>query len=255
MNLMGQIEEKLRGLMLIGMLETLEIRHKQAQSNNSGYMDFLLSLLEDEYEKRQSRSLLKRLKAASFEEEKTLEGFDFSFNPEIPAKRIRELSNCVYMERKENVFLFGPVGVGKTHIAHGLGHIACRLGYSVLFTKAANMFRFLYGAKADNSWAKRIKTYTSVQLLIVDDFGMKALSETHSDDFYEIMNSRYLKRSTIFTSSRAIEDWQGLFPDLIIANAVMDRIAHNAHQIIITGESYRNNAMRPEKKGGADTHQ
>ncbi|MEO5358289.1 MAG: IS21-like element helper ATPase IstB [Nitrospirae bacterium YQR-1] len=251
---MGQIEGKLRALMLTGMLQTLEIRHKQAQSNNSGYMDFLLSLLEDEHEKRQNRSLLKRLREASFEEEKTLEGFDFSFNPEIPAKRIRELSNCVYMERKENVFLLGPVGVGKTHIAHTLGHIACRLGYSVLFTKAPNMFRFLYGAKANNSWANRIKTYMSVQLLIVDDFGLKPLSETNSDDFYEIMNSRYLKRSTIFTSSRAIEDWQGLFPDPIIANAVMDRIAHNAHQIIITGESYRNKGIISEKKEVRDTH-
>jgi DNA replication protein DnaC len=155
-------------------------------------------------------------------------------------KKIKQLANCVYIENKENIFLLGPVGVGKSHIAQALGHIACRMGYDVLYAKAAKMFRYLNGGRADNSWETRIKRHTATDLLIIDDFGLKPLTPLQSDDFYEVLNERYMKKSIIFTSNRSIEDWQGLFPDPLIANSALDRIAHNAHQIIMTGESYRN---------------
>jgi DNA replication protein DnaC len=240
MKIDGQLESKLKQLRLTGMLQTLPIRIKQAEESNSGYQDFLMTLIEDEYERRQSGRLLKRLRQAGFEEEKTLEGFDFSFNPQIPVKRIKQLANCAYIENKENIFLLGPVGVGKSHVAQALGHIACRMGYNVLYTKAAKMLLYLNGGRADNSWETRIKRYTATDLLIIDDFGLKPLTPLQSDDFYEVINERYMKKSIIFTSNRSIEDWQGLFPEPIIANSALDRIAHNAHQIIMTGESYRN---------------
>ncbi len=248
MSIDGQVESKLKQLRLTGMFETLEVRLKQAEKSNSGYLDFLSTLLEDEYEKRQSRGLLKRLKKAGFEEEKTLEGFDFSFNPQIPVKRVKQLASCAYIDKKENIFLLGPVGVGKTHVAQALGHVACRMGYEVLFTKAAKMFRYLNGGRADNSFEKRTKRYTSVQLLIIDDFGLKPLTPIKSDDFYEVIGERYLKKSTIFTSNRTLEDWHSLFPDPVIANSAMDRIAHNAHQITMSGESYRNKALIKKTK-------
>jgi DNA replication protein DnaC len=247
MKIDGQIEAKLKLLKLTGMLQTLPARVKQAQDSNCGYLDFLMTLLEDEYERRQAGSLLKRLKKAGFEEEKTLEGFDFSFNPQIPAKKIKQLANCAYIDNHENIFMLGPVGVGKSHIAQALGHVACRMGYDVLYTKAAKMFRYLNGGRADNSWESRIKRHTGANLLIIDDFGLKPLTPTQSDDLYEVINERYMKKSIIFTSNRSIEDWQGLFPDPIIANSAMDRIAHNAHQIVMTGESYRNKG-RDDKK-------
>jgi DNA replication protein DnaC len=240
MKIDGQLESKLKELRLTGMLQTLSIRIKQAEESNSGYQDFLMTLIEDEYERRQSGRLLKRLRQAGFEEEKTLEGFDFSFNPQIPAKKIKQFANCVYIENKENIFLLGPVGVGKSHVAQALGHIACRMGYDVLYSKAAKMFRYLNGGRADNSWETRIKRHTVTDLLIIDDFGLKPLTPLQSDDFYEVINERYMKKSVIFTSNRSIEDWQGLFPDPLIANSALDRIAHNSHQIVMTGESYRN---------------
>jgi len=240
MKIDGQLESKLKELRLTGMLQTLPIRINQAEESNSGYQDFLMALIEDEYERRQSGKLLKRLRQAGFEEEKTFEGFDFSFNPQIPVKKIKQLANCIYIENKENIFLLGPVGVGKSHIAQALGHIACRMGYDVLYTKAAKMFRYLNGGRADNSWETRIKRHTVTDLLIIDDFGLKSLTPLQSDDFYEVINERYMKKSVIFTSNRSIEDWQGLFPDPLIANSALDRIAHNSHQIVMTGESYRN---------------
>lgn len=131
MNINGQIEYKLRQLKLTGIIQTLPVRVKQAEGSKAGYEEFLMMLIEDEYERRQSGRLLKRLKQAGFEEEKTLEGFDFGFNPQIPVKRIKQLANCAYIEKRENIFLLGPVGVGKTHIAQALGHIACRMGHDV----------------------------------------------------------------------------------------------------------------------------
>ena len=229
MKIDGQIESKLKLLRLTGMLQTLAVRLKQAEESNSGYLEFLMTLLEDEYERRQSGSLLKRLKKAGFEAEKTLEGFDFAFNPQIPAKKIKQLASCAYIDNKENIFLLGPVGVGKSHIAQALGHLACRMGYDVLYTKAAKMFRYLNGGRADNSWDRRIRLYTAADLLIIDDFGLKSMAPMQSDDLYEVINERYMKKSIIFTSNRSLEDWQGLFPDPIIANSAMDRIAHNAH--------------------------
>ncbi len=147
----------LKQLKLAGILETLPVRLKQAEQSNRGYTDFLSILLEDEYERRQAGSLLKRLKKADFEKEKPLEGFDFSFNPQIPVKRIKQLASCAYIDKRENIFLLGPVGVGKTHIAPALGHIACRMGYDTLYTKAANMFRYLHSGRSDNSLDVRIK--------------------------------------------------------------------------------------------------
>lgn len=154
MNINSQIEHKLRQLKLTGILETMSVRVKQAQESKAAYEEFLMMVVEDEYERRQSGKLLKKLKKAGFEEEKTLEGFDFSFNPEIPVKRIKQLANCAYIENRENIFLLGPVGVGKTHIAQALGHVACRMGYDVLFVKAVNLFRYIHGGRADQSWER-----------------------------------------------------------------------------------------------------
>lgn len=247
MKIDAHIQEKLRLLRLTGILQTLQMRIQQAEKSQSGYMEFLMTLLEDEYERRQSGSLLKRLKKAGFEEEKTLEGFDFAFNPQIPTKRIKQLANCSYIENRQNIFLLGPVGVGKSHIAQALGHVACRMGYDVLYSKAAEMFRYIHGGRADNSWERRIKAYTAPDLLIIDDFGLKPLTQIQTDDFYEVIQARYMKSSIIFTGNRSIEDWQGLFPDPVIANSAMDRIAHNAHQIVMTGESYRNKGRGKEQ--------
>ena len=239
MNLQHQLQDQLKTLRLGGFLQSLDLRLQQAQSTSLGYVEFLQLLVQDEVERREAKKLNLRLTRASFEEEKTLEGFDFSFNPKLNAKLIRDLGNCTFIEKKEHVLLYGSAGVGKSHIAQALGHQACRSGYEVLFTKAVKLLRFLLAGRADHSWEKRMKRYLTPDLLIIDDFGLSSLSPTQAEDFYEIIAERHLKSSIIITSNRPPQDWVPLFPDPVMANSALDRLVHYAHHLIIEGESYR----------------
>ena len=239
MNLDHQLKEQLKALKLSGFLQTLDLRLQEAQKTSLGYLDFFQLLLQDEIERREAKKLNLRLTKASFEEEKTLEDFDFSFNAKLNAKFIRDLGNCVFIEKREHVLLYGSAGVGKTHLAQALGHQACRLGYDVLFTKAVKLFRFLLAGRADHSWEKRMKKYLTPDLLIIDDFGLSALNPLQTEDFYEIVTERHLKSSIVITSNRPPQDWIPLFPDPVMANSALDRLAHHAHHIIMEGDSYR----------------
>jgi DNA replication protein DnaC len=239
MNLQHQLEEQLKVLHLGGFLQTLDLRLQQAQGSSLGYVEFLQLLVQDEIERRETKKLNLRLSRASFEEEKTLEGFDFSFNPKLNAKLIRDLGNCSFIEKKEHVLFYGSTGVGTSHIAQALGHQACRLGYEVFFTKAIKLFRFLLAGRADHSWEKCIKKYLTPDVLIIDDFGLSALTSTQAEDFYEIVAERHLKSSMIITSNRPPQDWIPLFPDPVMANSALDRLVHYAHHLVMEGESYR----------------
>jgi DNA replication protein DnaC len=245
MNLTHQLHDQLKVLRLEGLLESLEVRLEQAQSSSMGYLEFVQLLVQDEIERREAKKLSLRLSRASFEEEKTLEGFEFAFNAKVNGRLIRDLASCVFIEKREHVLLYGHAGTGKTHIAQALGHQACRKGYDVLFTKAVKLFRSLLAARADHSWERRIKKYLSPDLLIIDDFGLSPLNPTQAEDFYEIVAERHLKASVIITSNRPPQDWVALFPDPVMANSALDRLAHHAHHLIMEGESYRKK-LRPK---------
>jgi DNA replication protein DnaC len=240
------LENKLRILKLSGMVETLDMRLDQAQKDGINFSQFLEMLLEDEVQHRANKRLAARIIHAHFEEEKSLEGFDFNFNPKLPAQYIRELATCQFIERKESVILCGPVGVGKTHLAQALGHQACRTGYNVLFIKASRLFTDLGGGRADETWEKRIQHYLKPTLLILDDFAMKEFTKTQAEDLYELIDRRHRNSSLIATANRAPKDWYPLFPNPVIAESALDRLISGAHIITLTGKSYRS-MLRPNK--------
>ena len=241
-----QLETKMRMIKLSGMVETLDMRLAQAQKEGLAFTQFLEILLEDEVQHRTNRKLASRIIRAHFEEDKSLEGFDFNFNPKLPTQYIRELATCQFIERKESVILCGPVGVCKTHLAQALGHQACRSGYNVLFMKTNRLLADLGGGRADETWEKRIQHYLKPNLLIVDDFAMKEFTKTQAEDLYELIDRRYHTSSLIVTANRAPKDWYPLFPNPVIAESALDRLVSCAHMITLTGKSYRA-LLRPNK--------
>jgi DNA replication protein DnaC len=231
---------QLRTLRLGGFAETLELRLTQTQKDDLSPLAFLTLVVQDEIERREAKKLAVRIQKASFEEEKTLEGFDFAFNTKIKRGVVTDLATCLFMEKREHLLIYGPAGVGKSHIAQAIGHEACRRGYSVLFIKAVRMLRHLFASRADQSWEKQVRKYLHPDLLIIDDFGLTALTPIQAEDIYEVVTERHLKSSIVVTSNRPPEDWVALFPDPVMANSALDRLSHHAHHIMIDGgESYR----------------
>src|SRR3989339_1572208 len=178
------LQGKLKALKLGGMLDSLELRLEQAQQSHLGFVEFLEMLLEDELQRRANKSLVMRVARARFEEVKTFEGFDFAFNPKIPAQQIKDLATCQWIERKEWAVFIGPVGVGKSHTVQALGHQACRMGYKVLYVKTSRLLSDLGGGHADGTWESRLRRYLQPDLLILDDFAMKEFSVQQSTDIY-----------------------------------------------------------------------
>jgi DNA replication protein DnaC len=239
MELSHQLTPKLKALRLSGVLATLEARHRQAIDAQWSYVEFLERLLEDELERRAQKQLALRVRRAALNTSKTLEGFDWSFNPTINRQQILHLASCEYIRRKRNVLICGPSGVGKSHVAQSLAHEACRQGYDVLFVTAHKMLQHLHGGRADGTWEKRLASYLRPDLLILDDFGLKPLSEMAPADLYDVINERYEAGSILVTSNRAPSEWPELFGNPLLASAGIDRLAHHAELIIITGRSFR----------------
>ena len=239
MNPIDELSPLLKKLKLSGLLISMDLRSQQAVEDNLSYEEFLLRLFCDEMERREVKQLKQRLNKAAFEHAKTLEDFNFTFNPIIPKAKIIDLSTCIFIAKHENVLLVGPSGVGKSHIAQSIGHRACLMGYSTIFTTAHKLFGQLRAAMADNSYEKVISNYVKPHLLIIDDLGLRPLKDSQPDDLHELIRRRYENGSTIITSNRAVEEWYPLFNNPLLASAAMDRLLHHVHIIELEGQSYR----------------
>lgn len=252
MSVIDELVPLLKKLKLSGVLQSLQLRLSETVEDNLAYEEFLYRLLKDEVERRDAKQLDQRVRRANFEHQKTLEDFDFHFNPDIPRSKVLDLATCTFVERKQNVLLLGQTGVGKSHIAQALGHRACRAGHTVLYTEANDLLKQLRAARADETYDRKLAKLTAFELLIIDDLGLRRLSDPEPIDLYEIVRLRYQKTSTIITSNRDTDELAQLFGDALLASAAMDRLLHDAHVLRLVGDTYRN--PRRSRKASKNTN-
>jgi DNA replication protein DnaC len=229
----------LKRLKLSGLVPVLPDRASYAQKTSLAPLDFLELALQDEIDRREQQNLTNRVGRAGFADPQTFEDFDWNVPVTFDRDRVRDLFNLQFLERREDVIFLGPVGVGKTSLACALGHSACRAGHRVVFLRSDDLLKQIHQSRADNSTERVLRSLLAPDLLIIDDFGLRRLSTQQSSDFYEVIIERHRRASTIVTSNRAIEEWIPLFDDPILAQSALDRLAHNGHQIVMDGPSYR----------------
>ncbi len=255
MEIKSSLKTVLKRMRLSGMLHTLPDRIAYAKKAKITHQDFLELVLQDEIDRRDQTGLMNRLQKAQFEEEQVFENFDWDAAITFDRDKVRDLFSLGFLDRNEDVIFMGQAGVGKTFLASALGHSACRAHKKVLFIRADTMLKQLGQSRADNSTDKLMRKLISVDLLIIDDFGLRKLDHEKSSDFYELIIERHRRSSTIISSNRSTDEWVPLFDDPLLAQSALDRLAHNAHQVTIEGESYRqkqgpNAKTKSLKKGG-----
>lgn len=250
-NPMPELAPLLKQLRLSGILDSLETRNRQAIEKKLAYTEFLALLIADEVARREQKKLSLRLRRANFRSQKTLEQFDFDFNPNINQALIQELATGQYIREKVAVLIAGPCGTGKSHLAQALGHCAVRQGVDVVFTTQTQLLGSLHAARATGTFERRFQTLSRVPLLLLDDFGLKPLRPPQDEDFHDLIAERYEQTATIITSNLDFTEWGDAFPNRLLGAATLDRLRHRAYRLVLDGNSYR--APRPEAPSSSST--
>jgi DNA replication protein DnaC len=235
----SSLRAALRRLKLGPILETLPERLLLAGQKKLSHMDFLELIISDEIARREQRSTLNRIRRTRVDPALIYERWDDSAKVSYDRSLWEELSTLRFVEKKHDVLILGPVGVGKTFLANALGNIACRRGLSVFCERTEKVLKDLKAARLDNTHERELRQLLSVDLLILDDFGLDTLDETESQDLYEIMLERNHRRSMIMTSLRDPQEWLATFSDPMRAQSAVDRIRNSAYELVLEGESYR----------------
>jgi DNA replication protein DnaC len=244
----AKLTERLKQLRLSGLAETLEVRLQEALANQLTHAEFLELVLEDELVVRYDRMVARRMRAASFREQKTLEDFDWDFNRSVPKKRMFDLAAGDFLRKRRDVLFLGPPGVGKSHLIQAIGQHLVRAGYGVLYRSIFDAVRDLLHDEAFEGHEKVMAKYLKPDLLILDDMGMKSLPKRSGEYLFEVIMRRHELKSTMMTSNRPLEDWGKLIGDVPAATAILDRFLQAAELIQITGKSYRLKGKPPQEK-------
>ena len=239
MNLI-ELERALRQLRLGGVADVLEIRLRQAQAEAMAPIDLVSCLVSDELTRRSDRLLERRRKQAGFRDaHKTLDNFDFTFNPKMNRSLVFDLATGAFIQRREDALLLGPGGAGKSHLAQAIGQAAIQQGYKVIYRETHILLEELADASLDGTRKQYMESISTVPLLIIDDFGMRKLPQTAAEDLLEIIMRRYERASTVLTSNRPVEDWGKLLCDVAAVSAMLDRLLHHGHVLKCGPRSWR----------------
>lgn len=243
----ARVAERLANLRLGAVAERLDAILSHAARAEPTYLDFLDGMLHEETEAKQRKRVAMGIQIAHFPAVKTLDDFDFKFQPSVDQKLVRELATGRFIAMAENILLFGPPGVGKTHLAIALGRAAVEAGHSVLFVTATTLLATLARAHAEGKLADQVAFYAKPKLLVIDELGYLPLEKQTANLFFQLVTRRYERGSMLITSNQMVTQWGHVFGDEMIAAAVLDRLLHHSHTLVIQGDSFR---LRQKKRAG-----